>query len=1076
MPKINSKQYIIAIGASAGGVDAISQFFDYTPLDAVSYVIIQHLSADFKSQMAQILDRHSKLEVIEATHNVIIKPNTVYLIPSSSFMVVENGRLKLTVKKDQGRPHMTIDYFFESLAQERGDKAIGVILSGTGHDGSKGISAIKQTGGIALVQEPNSATFKEMPLTAIATGCADAIVSPKAMPQIIEEYVLKDGDIEFDNPSNVDITNDELYHIINLIKGNLPLDFSDYKKPTIHRRIQRRMDQKNFIRAEQYLEFLRKNPEEIELLANDFLIGVTAFFRDADAFKIIEEKVIPDLIKSIKHDEVLKIWVAGCATGEEAYSLAILVKEYLKKTDKTLEIKIFATDINKVSLDKASKGVYPDTLEKAMSKARLEEFFIRDGDHYKVKHEIRKMLIFAQHDLVKNPPYCNIHLISCRNLLIYMNPVLQQKVFSMMHFGLKKDGYLFLGPSESAAVIKDDFTEISGKWNILKSTHKGNNVKFDAFTSPVIGELRTRYPEVIKKSSTPPSKTDFTGKIDHEILQNSGINGICTDENLIVVYSFGDTKPYLKNENFNHNLSELLPENVSLTVKAAAHKALNLHKPVVLNDLNFGGKTKSSGKKVCIEIKPFFKERSEEELLLILFTEIREKSKEEYVMLDNNISQLTKEHLVNLERELTESKNELAVAYERLESSNENMQSFNEELQSANEEMQSANEEMQSTNEELQSVNEELQTINKEHQITNAELRETNDDLNNYFRSNLNGQLFVDENLLLKRYSPGAVKHINIRESDIGRPLSNITTNIKFETLIADIKKVISNDTTITRQVESVDGKIYQVMTMPYIRKHSKKADGAIISFYDITELKGLMAELVTSNESLLRINADLNNFVHGASHDLNAPINNIEALMNLLTKKINLSDPAVSKLMGMIENSIKNFRGVIKDLALIGKIESEMDEENDENFADIFNEIRATISEKVQLSKAIFEVDFQEKEIRFPKKYLRSIVLNLITNGLKFCPDQRTPLIKIKTEKVKNFVVLTVNDNGIGIQKDRINFIFEMYQRVNHDIEGHGIGLYLVKKIVDASGGKVEVKSEIGKGSTFKIYFKANP
>lgn len=1074
MPEINSKQYIIAIGASAGGLEAISQFFDYTPMDAVSYIIIQHLSADFKSRMAEILGRHSKLEVIEATHNVAIKPNTVYIIPSTSFMGVENGRLKLTVKKDQPRPHMTIDYFFESLADERGDKAIGVILSGTGHDGSNGITAIKKAGGIALVQEPNSATFKEMPLTAISTGCADTIVSPKDMPLIIEEYVLKDGDMEFDNPSIVDITNDELYHIIDLIKGLLPLDFSDYKKPTIHRRIHRRMDQKNFIRAEEYLQFLKKNPEEIELLANDFLIGVTAFFRDTDAFKIIEERVIPDIIKNVKHQEVLKIWVAGCATGEEAYSLAILVEEYLKKTNNTLEVKIFATDINRVSLDRASKGVYPDSLKKTVSKERLQQFFDEDGDNYKVKHEIRKMLIFAQHDLVKNPPYCNIDLISCRNLLIYLNPVLQKKVFAMMHFGLKKDGYLFLGPSESAAVIKDDFTEISSKWNILKSTHKGKNVKFDAFTSPVIGELRSRYPKVIKKSPEPRSKPDFAGNIDHAILQNSGIAGICTDENLIVVYSFGDTKPYLKNENFNHNLHELLPENVSIMVKSAAHRALNLNKQVVLNDLNFGGNAISNGKRVCIEIKPFFKDASEEKLLLVFFSEIKEKSTESYNIPNNVTNHLTNEHLLNLETELAEAKNELAVAYERLESSNENMQSFNEELQSANEEMQSANEEMQSTNEELQSVNEELQTINKEHQITNAELRETNDDLNNYFRSNLNGQLFVDENLLLKRFSPGAVKHINIRESDIGRPLSNITTNIKFETLIADIKRVISDDATITREVESIDGKIYQVMTMPYIRKHSKNTEGAIISFYDITDLKALMAELVTSNESLLRINADLNNFVYGASHDLNAPINNIEALMHLLTEKINTTEPAVSKLMVMIETSIQNFKGVIKELALIGKIESEMDENNYENFADVFNEIRAAISEKIQLSNAIFEVDFQEKEIRFSKKYLRSIVLNLITNALKFCPAQRIPHIKIKTEKVKNFVVLTVNDNGIGIKKDRIDIIFERYQRVNNDIEGHGIGLYLVKKVVDASGGKVEVESIVGEGSTFQIYFKA--
>lgn len=1072
MAKISDKQYIIAIGASAGGLEAIAAFFDYTPLDAVSYILIQHLAADFKSQMAQILAPHSKLQIVEVTEDTVIAQNKIYLIPSSKFMTIEDGRLILSDKKEKLKPHLTIDHFFMSLAEERGNKAIGVILSGTGNDGSKGAEAIKNAGGIVIVQDPATANYTEMPFAAIATGCADAVISPEAMPQFIEDYV-KDGifDLFLDDKSE-DISEDQLVPILSLIKGSLPVDFTDYKRPTILRRIKRRMLQHNFSRVDKYYRYLQNNPIEIEHLANDFLISVTSFFRDPEAYQIIEKTVIPSLVNSVKND-VLKIWVAGCATGEEAYSLAILVREYLISVNLNLEVKIFATDINKVALDIAAKGIYPETIKKNVSEDRLQNFFTHDGNSYKIKHEIRKMLIFAQHDLVKNPPYCNIDLISCRNLLIYMNVVLQKKVFGMMHFGLKKGGYLFLGPSENAALLKEDFSEISNKWNILKSNKSGRTIKFDAFASPVLDELKTTTMEVSKKSSAAALPTEITGSINLALLEESGISGICTDENLKVFQAFGNTSFYLENKNFNFNLNELLPADIAITVKAAAHKVLKLNEKMVLKGLHFEAKNGGKSRLANIVIRPLSIDNSGTPFLLIMFVDTAVTPDEETRINKTDIDRLTKDYLAGLEKELTEVRHKLTVAYERIESSNENMQSFNEELQSANEEMQSANEEMQSTNEELQSVNEELQTVNKEYQVTNTELTESNDDLNNYFRSNMNGQLFVDHELLLKKYSPGAVKHINIRESDIGRPISNITTNIKLETLIQDIVEVIQTGETITREAESSEGKIYQVMTMPYLRQNSKKPDGAIISFYDITELKQLLRELDISNKRLLRINADLNNFVYSASHDLNAPILNIEMVLKILSTKIDMKHPDVISLSDMMSSAVVTFKDVIADLAKIGLMEAELLEQSEpENLADIFKEITEIISERIKLANATFRIDFQEEKIRFSKKYLRSILLNLITNAIKFCPPNRSPEITITTQKQENFMVLTVQDNGIGIEQERIDFIFRMYQRVDHNIEGQGVGLYLVKKIIDSTGGKIVVESEPGKGSKFNIFF----
>ncbi|MFA4870124.1 MAG: CheR family methyltransferase [Pedobacter sp.] len=1078
MTKIDDQQYIIAIGASAGGLEAISVFFDYTPLDSVSYILIQHFSADFKSQMVQILAQHSKLQVVEAIDNVDIKSNTVYLIPTAKFMSIKKGRLVLLDKKDQPRPHMTIDYFFRSLAKERGNKAIGVILSGTGDDGSKGIEAIKNAGGITLVQDPVTASFNSMPLAAIATGCADRVISPEAMPQVIDDYVMSGILSQLPGEPSADITEEVIGQILTLIKEILPLDFRDYKRPTIIRRIKRRMEKHHLNEVDQYYKLLTVSIEEVTLLANEFLISVTSFFRDQEAFKIIEETVIPAIIKN-NNTEVLKIWVAGCATGEEAYSIAILIKEYLNKYPKNIEVKIFASDISKAALDIASKGIYPESLVKTISEDRLEQFFTKEGESYRVKHDLRKMLIFAQHDLTKNTPYCNMDLISCRNLLIYLNVTLQQKIFALLHFGLKEGGYLFLGPSESASVIMDGFNEVSGKWNILKSNKTGRVIRSDTFSSHRIGEFQTTM-KVTKKQVALVSKSELTNLVNSALLKEGAFNGVCTNENLYVVQSFGDTKSYLKSINFNHNLIDLLPDHICELFKATAWKSLKMNQRFVLNGLSLGSADKKKNKKVDVVISPFYITDSEEKLLLVLFTEPEPRTKERNVIHAVDINEVTSEHVISLEQEVAQLRHAVAVAHELIASSNENMQSFNEELQSANEEMQSANEEMQSTNEELQ-------TVNKNHELTIDQLTELNDDLNNYFRSNINGQLFVDRDLLLKRYSPGALKLINIREGDIGRPLSNITTNIRFETLIADIKKVIQDDEHITREAEGPNGEVYQVMTMPYMKGNGKKADGAVISFYDISELKKLLQQLDISNKnldisnhslnesnkSLLRINADLNNFVFGASHDLNAPIVNIEMLLEILNEKLNTQDPEVMELSGMMNKAVTNFKSIISDLARIGHLESEDDDQAQESFPNLFDEIKEIMSEHIKVSKTTFHTDFREKWVRFAKKNLRSVMLNLVTNAIKFSHPDRLPEISIITERKAQFILLTVTDNGIGITKDEVDHIFKKYKRVNLAKEGTGIGLYLIRKIVNASGGKIEVECQIDKGCTFRIFFK---
>jgi two-component system CheB/CheR fusion protein len=424
------------------------------------------------------------------------------------------------------------------------------------------------------------------------------------------------------------------------------------------------------------------------------------------------------------------------------------------------------------------------------------------------------------------------------------------------------------------------------------------------------------------------------------------------------------------------------------------------------------------------------------------------------------------EYVLNLEEELRELKEELRLTFEKLEASDENMQSFNEELLSANEEMQS-------TNEEMQSINEELHTINSDYQAKNKELVEINDDLNNYFRSNVNGQLFVNRDVLLMKFSPGTVQHINLQHTDIGRPLSNISTNIKFDTIVADVKDVINHGGVVSKEVEAESGKWYQIMTMPYVRQADNTIDGAIISFYEITQLKKIQHELDKKNKRLSRINEDLDNFILSASHDLLGPLSNIEVTISLVNQ-LDIPHPELLEYLDVINTSVKKFRTLLKELSTIGKIENETFRMEAVSIKDLIDEVTQSINNKISTTNTVITTNIEVEEVFFSKKNLRSILYNLITNALKFTNNPE-PKIKITTRHEGEFVLLSVQDNGIGMTLKEVQKIFDIYNRVNKNLEGQGIGLYLVKKIVGAAGGKVIVESEPGKGTTFKLFLLPN-
>ncbi|WP_375579180.1 chemotaxis protein CheB [Marivirga tractuosa] len=1055
----NKSCYIIAIGASSGGMEAIHSLFDNTPNDGVSYVIIQHLSPDHKSFMAELLEKHSKLKICVVDNEMYVEPNQVYLMPKGKNMTIKDKVLYLTDKKVK-QVNTSIDIFFSSLAEDQADKSIAIILSGMGNDGTKGASAIKKNGGMVIVQEPSSAKFKDMPLSVIESGNADAILPPHLIPERIISY-LKQEELKSKLSEEVTQNNEEqLTEILNLVKQYTPLDFTNYKRPTIIRRIVTRMTHNNVNTLNGYINYIHGNTDELEILANEFLISVTKFFRDKEAYDILKEKVIPEIIKNKLMVDGLKIWVVGCATGEEAYSIAILVMEHLTELKKNLEVKIFASDIDKGALAVASKGIYNANIKNDVPEELLKKYFIEEEKQFRVRDNIRKMIIFADHDIVKQPPYGKIDLISCRNLLIYINPFLQKKILSSLHFCLNSEGYLILGPSESLGELKKSFATIDKKWKIYKSIEVPKLLRDTTYSTPGLSLPNISF----QKHSTSEKNKSIDKKLseshDHAILEELGYEaGIYVDSDFSILETFGNYDKYLSPKFFNFNLLEMLPEELSIATSVCLRKAIRSQGKNSMSEVKFlKNKKKQFIDIVVIPLNK--KEYQNSDVCLILYSDHQgiedKKNSDDSFDLESHSTQ----HINDLKHELDITKEKLKKSYEDLDESNDNITSYNEELISSNEELQS-------TNEELQSVNEELQTVNNEYQLKIKELAELNDDLTNFFKGTINGQLYIDKDLILRKFTPPTTNQINLQNSDIGRPLSDISTKIKLPTLMENIKHVIQSSEKIDKEIQTNDGNWYQMVITPYFKEQGNFHDGVIVTFNEITELK-------KTENKLSRINEDHNTFIYSVSHDLRGPLSSLKGLISFLTDAQEAGSIGTEKIMDMIQVSINNLLQSVDELSDIAKIENEIENCEAVKVEEVCKEVKISLQELIYQTKAKIICDFKEPLISFSKKNLRSILLNLISNGVKYRSPERDPEITISTKKENDYIVLSVQDNGLGMENDKIEEIFDAFKRKHTHVEGSGVGLYLVKKIVTNADGEISVESELGKGSTFTIHFKS--
>jgi two-component system CheB/CheR fusion protein len=834
LPKDPANFPIVGIGASAGGLEALEIFLaNMPPAPEIAFVVIQHLSPKHKSIMASLLRKYTPMRVLEIEDGMQIQPSCVYLNPPDKDVATISRHLYLTEPPQTHGINLPIDSFFRSLSEDLSEKAICIILSGTATDGTLGLKAVKSEGGLAMVQDPDTAKYNGMPNSAIATGLVDFILPLQKIPGELIKYVQHSY---IDRPERIETAEQQFKNyvqkMLGLIRTRTGHDFTKYKQTTIRRRIERRMAVHQLDSLKNYMAYLEKTPAEVDILFKDLLIGVTNFFRDTQVFDVLKEKVIPGLVKSQENDAPLRVWVAGCATGEEAYSLAILFAETFSKLKKQVGVQIFASDIDTTAIEFARAALYPDSIAADVSPERINRFFVKEDNAYRVRKQIRDMIVFAPQNLIKDPPFSRLHLASCRNLLIYMEPALQKKIVPLFHYTLVPNGFLILGTSESIGGFSHLFSAVDTKWKIFKR-------------KPYIDDRIANYPRTPFYNILPqpasiderrvPTVADIHNRAERIVLENYAPPCVLINDRFEILDFIGDTDRYLKTPTgkSNFNILKMARKGLRYKLNTALHQALKQKKTIVSKGL--GVQHNNKLRTVDLVVRPIMERGFSQGFMLVMF---EGRTSQEPVQKNIKAEGITTDpYVLSLEQELLSTREYLQTTNEELETSNEELKSTNEEPQSVNEELQSTNEELETSKEELQSTNEELITVNAELLKKVDELSEVNNDINNLLASTEIGTVFLDINLCIKRFTPAAVEIFNLIHTDIGRPISDITSKIQIDDLYNRSREVLQTSARQDAEVQDRNGLWYSMRLMPY-RTLENVIEGVVINFVDISKIK----------------------------------------------------------------------------------------------------------------------------------------------------------------------------------------------------------------------------------------------
>lgn len=1078
--------YIAGIGASAGGLEALRLFVKAIPENpGIAYIVLQHMAPDKKSMMPELLARETELKVESIKDNILPQKNVIYVNPAKYDVIIVEGRLRLVNPVNSIGPKPSVDRFFNSLGQKYKDKAVAIVLSGTGSDGSSGIKTVKAEGGITIAQKPSTAAYDSMPNAAIRAGGADLVLPPeeagRELRQIIEKFRSRENEIPLEKPE------EDFDEIIRLISGFTGINFEYYKEATLKRQIARRMATLHLESLHDYFNLIKNDTAEIADLTNSFLISVTGFFRDTDVFEIFNAR-LGELIKSKKDNSEFRVWIPACSTGEEVYSTAILILEHLEKLKKNLRVQIFATDVNQKVLNLARSGSYPENDLSEMNEDLVEKYFYYQNGSYKVNKDLKDLVLFAHHDIINNPPFLKLDLICCRNLLIYFKSELQSKIINIFHYSLKEGGMLFLGKSESIGRTGSGFFEVQRRSKIYKKRVTG--IEERPVTSSGIKRTENLEPPSLhskkKEEKTEKSPDDHLYyRNAYNILSENYIppSLLITDSGEVVEF-FGDCSPFLKLPvgKADFNLFNLLDKRVSAEIRALLHRAVRTRKKTVSGLMSL--QEKKQNRRYRIVIFPGGSEKLNRDFYIVSFEEVQISRPESGKSADLNKE--AKIQISELEDELNYNRESLQTVIEEFETANEELQALNEEAQASNEELQASNEELETANEELQASNEELITVNDELNNRTKELSRLYLEMRSVLNSLDMGILVTDRNLDITRVNNKAFEFFELA-AESGENLLSVNPKLKTDNLAETCRNTIESGIFSNLSGEDTEGRKYLFRFYPF-KENSMGVEttvGLAIIIEDITDKERAIQEIEKARDAAEKANLAKSTFLANMSHEIRTPLSGMIGFSELLMSEQLPAD--AYRQAEQIHHSARSLLNILNEILDHSKIESgylALDKHRFKLYDAVYEacELFTPILKEKDID---FSVDFSEKNPEFvsgDSKRLIQVLTNLLSNALKFTEKGEIrvrvePVFRHDSEKNLTTLQFMVSDTGIGIPADQVEALFDPFKQADDSISrkygGTGLGLSICKKLVELMGGYISVESEENRGSIFRFIIK---
>ena len=1071
---------VVAIGASAGGLQALRDFVAHTsPTSGMAFVVILHLSPDVESNAASVLQRHTSIPVSQVTESTRIEPNHIYVVPPNKELEIHDGRLHLIERELVEGRRVPIDTFFRGLATAYGPMSAAVILSGSGSDGALGLKAIKEGAGVVSVQDPQEAEFDGMPRSAIATGLVDFVLPVATLPEVLLAFWRRAAAIAIPS-SDADEADTErsLHEIFAVLRVRTGHDFNQYKRGTVLRRLGRRMQLTGVTDLPAYLALLRSRADEVQALLQDLLISVTNFFRDRPAWTALEA-AIPRLFAGKAPADQVRVWVPGCATGEEAYTVAMLLVDYAETLDQAPAIQVFATDIDADAIEQARQGLYAETIAGDVTPDRLRRYFVLDHGRYRVRKDLRERILFAPHNILRDPPFLKVDLITCRNLLIYLNREAQEQVMRSFHYSLCPDGLLLLGGSESVDGMPNLFAAVDKQARLFERRN------LPAMPPPVAAQA----PRAPRQAAPPAARlNDVTslGDLHRQLLAEFAPPSVVVNQEGEIVHLSRGIGRFLHFDvgEPSHHLLQVIHPDLRIDLRTALFTAR--HEQVAAEARHVRVALDGDVRLVDLVVQPIRTPDWAKGYHLVLVTDVGAAGEA-----GQPVAPDADELVRQVEADLQRTREQLRGMVEQYETAVEEQKSANEELQATNEELRAATEELETSKEELQSVNEELTTLNLELRHKVDEVSQANNDLQNLIASTQIGTMFLDRQLRIKRYTPSVDGIFNLLPTDLDRPIGHVTHTLAYHGLADDAAEVLASPQGITREASNANGRWYLVQMLPY-RRDDNQIDGVVLTFVDITERKRVEAEreqlLIEAEQARQEAEAALlvrTQFLSIASHELRTPLTPLLGYARMLQMGVERGSlPEPQKLQSQLKTIVRQAErlnalvGQLLDVARLQRGQFLLEQQPVELgalTARSVEEFRHTLPSAGGQHTITMVRPFAPARVFGDPARLEEVVHNLLSNAVKYSPDGGKVEVRVAQEPVG--VVLEVRDQGIGIPPDAHARLFEPFYRagnISPQSSGFGIGLYVVQEIVVRHGGRIDVQSMEGAGSRFRVVLPA--